>query len=182
MQDDLCANTFFIRGRMIIYFAFAKNKKKYSVLSQIISWAEKISYSHTAIIIHLGDDIHVYESVWPISRKISYSEWVNTYEVKKSYSFGVDCKDLEREMITWLDSHVNKPYSVMQILMIGLAMISAPFAKVISKSKLNGSAFLICTELVGDFMTKFFNADFKMSTQFLKLSQVEEFIKKSKGL
>lgn len=159
---------------MKIYAAFVKNPNPIMIGARAIEWAEKIDFSHTAIILEDNDGlIEVYESVWPKSRKMPMSKWLAHYRLKHIYKFeAVDEKQF-LEMKQFLNDRIGVFYSVWQLVVIGLTFI-APLEKLLTGRVVNGSKRLICTELVGDFFIKFFDCKWFEPTDTISLTETKD--------
>ena len=108
---------------MRIYAAFVKNPSKIMIGARAIEWAEKIDFSHTAIILEDNDGlIEVYESVWPKSRKMPMSEWLCHYRLKHLYKFDVSDENKFSEMKQFLNDRIGVFYSVWQLVVIGFTV------------------------------------------------------------
>lgn len=150
----------------------AKNTLWYGFFDDLLVWAEQTDFSHVAIEI----DGYIYESVFPKSKKIKKSEWLKKYAVIREYSYNIP-----EEMVQYYKSYIEqqllgKPYSKLQILAIGLGMLSFAFDKFISKKSLNNHSYLICTELVGRVLMRMYQIMIE-DIDTLGLKETEGYIK-----
>lgn len=149
--------------------------------SKILRWAEKIPFSHCSIVLEMESGrAEVYESVWPKSRKIDYKEWLKHYTVVEIIEFPIEDYGQLYAMKFFLKSKLRKWYSLGQIIIMGLGILSTPLNKWLSKYRWNGSRALVCTELVGDHMIKFYGATWEESTDTISLKETRDEILKTK--
>lgn len=155
--------------------------KRNVIGSKILQWAEKIPFSHVSIAIEIDTcRKEVYESVWPKSRMIDFKEWLTHYEVVEQYEFPIEDFGQLYAMKFFLKSKLRKWYSLGQILIMGIGFLSTPLNKWLSSKRWNGSRALVCTELVGDFMQKFYGATFPETTDTISLSETKAEVLKVK--
>lgn len=167
---------------MIISVVFVANKNPWMIGDDIIKWAEHLDYSHTAIIVHNERGSFVYESAFPRFKKTPLLEWEEHYEIKEKFNFEISESKTQQDILDFCDDCVGIPYSVFQLVIIGVGILSAPFGKLIGDSYGTGSKYLICTEFVGLFMERFFNVKWDTSPDLLKLRVVREETKRLKGV
>jgi hypothetical protein len=149
---------------MKIHFVFCYNISWYAFLSPIFSRLEGlVRISHFAIILEneFGKKT-VYESVFPRTRKIDFDEWKKKYEMRKLFTFGGP-REKQFEVFEWLEAQKGKHYPFSQLFFILFAMINKCFENISFGWVLNGSQWLICTELGSRFIDKFFVTDVKES-------------------
>ena len=154
-----------------IAFCFAKPRSKWAIGSYILRWACGTKFSHCAIYI----DGFMYESVWPKSRKIYFTEWDKKYSLEFWYPILLNenrvsliKQDLE-EMV-----EEDRGYSVFQLFVIGLGFVNASLNKFLSRIHWNGKEHQICTELMADIMQNHFNYDFKQNLDNISLQEAFE--------
>lgn len=161
---------------------FCKSKSKWMHGGKLLMWAEKIPFSHAAVLI---EDQHghqvVYESVWPKSRKMTLKEWEKHYQCVESYSFPIASMSDLHQMKFFMKSKLNKWYSVLQLAWIGVGMFINPLEKIVSTRPVNGSKHLICTELTGDFFAKFYGCKWLESTDTISLTETRNEIQRVWG-
>jgi hypothetical protein len=134
---------------------FAKQKSKLMFLSKVIEKVENLPVSHCAIVC----DGVVFESTWPKSKICPLVEWLEQYEIV----FSFDARENLSEIRGWFFRNCLKPYSLKQLFVMALTYVSAPLKLAFEKMQWNGSKALVCTEVVGMFLTDFYGYDFKES-------------------
>lgn len=167
---------------MFVTVVFCKPKNPLLILSPVIRWAEGLGFSHSAVVVHSPEGSFVYESTWPRMKKTDLLKWEENYTIVEKYVFAVDDPAFEKDIVRYCDSWIGVAYSMWQLVLIAVAMISAPMEKLVGRSKWNGSRFLICTEFVGNFLERFFGVKFEVDTDLLKLRTLRDTVKKLKGV
>jgi len=155
------------------YLCFFKNKNPLYFFARIIEWVDKTNYSHCEIVKVVDDnwgEAISYGSVFPKSRKIKLSVFKKKYELKKAIPLVVKTEHAE----SVLEVLLGKPYSVAQIILAGLKILTKGYFKSLSRVKLNLSKSLICTELVGIFMQEACGLRFDISPEVLSLNDCEQ--------
>lgn len=151
----------------------SKSKAWWNFLGKFIMKAEGTPYSHFAIVKHEELDSPVFEAVWPKSKKSWYSDWIKKHEVVKSVT--LDVMSAERvDVHLWLHEQMNKPYSLFQLVFIYLDLTNKTFKRMFRVQEINGQKELICTELTGLFLEKFFNVNFTESEDMWSLLDIEQ--------
>lgn len=151
---------------------FSKKKSGITIGSKLIMYVEEISFSHVSIEVN-G---HVYESVWPKSRKISLSNWEKKYQSVETVEIETTLFQddlLEQDM----SEMIGVRYSIMQLFWIGVGILFEPISAYISERNLNGSRFLICTEFVGSILENHFDVEFKEQKDMLSVGDVYKYAK-----
>lgn len=166
---------------MKCYAVFVSNKRKLFFGDDIIKLVEGIKFSHCAIILEDKDGTtFVYESVWPRSRKINFIDWGKHYQIEEMFQFEVKSYQKFTAMKIYLESKLRVWYSTLQLFIIALAYVEA-FKKLFTFGSVNGSKYLICTEIVGDFFAKFYDAKFSEPTDTIDLRETYAEIKRIWG-
>jgi hypothetical protein len=164
---------------MKIYAVFASNRRPLAIGGKLLQWAECIPFSHCAVM--LEDEygtVTVFESVWPKSRKIKIEEWLDHYKIEESFDFPIHDIIMYRGLNLYLRGKLRRWYSTLQLVWIGIGLFIKPLNKVISKTKVNGSKHLICTEMTGDVFKRFYGASWNESTDTISLTETRDEIKR----
>lgn len=146
------------------YVLFAHRINWWAFVTSIFEVVEKSNYSHCAI--YYNDTI--YEAEFPASRKLSYTKWLKPYEEKLSFKMPVNNPD---EAIKFLDSLLGKPYSITQLILVGLRRL-LPNSKLLDKLTLNKIKHLDCSEFVALFQEKFCGVKYDISLDAVGLVEV----------
>lgn len=169
---------------MKVYAVFCSNKNPLSLGGKLLRWAEKITFSHCAVLLEdaSGHSV-IYESVWPKSRKMNFEKWLDYYKIEEIYQFPIpgrnsDAGSTYLGMKFYLKGKLRKWYSIRQLFWIGVGLFIKPLSKAISSNKINGSKHLICTELQGDFFKHFYGAKWNESTDTISLVETRDEIKR----
>ena len=150
----------------------SKNTKWYGFFDDLLIIVERIDFSHVALEI----DGYVYESVWPMSRRIKKEEWLKKYQIIREYDSNMPY-NLENAYINYIEeSLLDKPYSAMQIIVIGLGMINKSIDVFFRKKELNNKKYLICTELVCRVLSKMYSVSIE-DVETMGLRETESLIK-----
>jgi hypothetical protein len=166
-----------------LYVVFARNKKWWAILSDIICLAEHVDYSHAAIMLHNSATNYsmIYESKFPKGRAINLMDWLKEYEIKEVFLID-DNFDVTSKEYYDLISMVRRPYSILQLVLIGLGIICLPFGRISAHAKINGNRAKICTELVATFLSRAYGVILKKSPDMMGLKDtfnlVKDFINK----
>jgi hypothetical protein len=112
--------------------------------------------SHFSVGVSGSDDIYVYEAVIPRSRVVPMKSWLGHNKVKVNYMFQVP-KEIEADVIRFLDSLIRVPYSVPQLILIFLCKMLFPTNILLKGAIINHERALICTEVGSRFIEKFMN-------------------------
>lgn len=138
---------------------------------QLGSWVirkfDGSSGSHVSVFLETYAGIKVYESVWPMSQKLTHAAWSKHNEFVKEYVFEVLHTD-QLTVLEFLETCVNKPYSVPQ-----LALIAADYFVPVSYKNINGQTYLICSELAADVLLRFCGAKFDECTDTIGVLDIE---------
>jgi hypothetical protein len=170
-----------------LYVLFAKNKRWWAILSDIIRLVERVDYSHAAIMLHntATNQSTIYESRFPRGRSIDLIDWLKEYEIKEVFLID-DNFDVTSEKYYDLISMVRKPYSILQLLLIGLGIICLPFGRISAHAKINGNRAKVCTELVATFLSRAYGVRLKKSPDMMGLRDtlilVDEYIESKKRI
>jgi hypothetical protein len=141
----------------------------------LIKWVTGKKYSHCAILIRGDHDVDwVYESVFPVSRKIRFLDWHKKYDVYWVYTL-VDEMGMENN----LDPLVGMRYSIKQLLMIYAQIIFEKIGITVLFNNLNNN-HLICSELIGIYLVNHHGVDFKESSDTLGLDEIEKALERLK--
>jgi hypothetical protein len=147
----------------------AKRDQWYAIGSKLLRWFEDVPFSHCAIEI----DGLIYESVYPESRVMRKSDWLARYSIVESFEKEIS-EELADEMEQWLsDRMLGKRYSVWALFVIAFTMSSKAIESSIIGREFDGSRSLICTELVGLWMIKFFNKKWYEMPDWLSLKDIQ---------
>lgn len=157
---------------MKISFIYAFNPSPAAIGAKIIRYVQNTDVSHSAIMITVGDNNHIYESIWPRSRKIKFEDWSHKYQIKRTYTFEVP-EHLQANILIDLEDMMGKIYSIPQILLILFTTSCKLFGKVARHWILNGRHELICTEIQGMIIEEYTVLDFNESLDGVDLNDVE---------
>lgn len=140
---------------MVLRFYYANPKAGYKqILSKIMQIGENVDFGHVAIGIEAFGENVVYEAVMPRIRKLSFAEWSTHYEVVRECQWTVP-EHLRLAVISHLENQVGVPYSLMQILVIGLTCVFKPLDFVFKTVIINQAKAQICVELLSRFAARF---------------------------
>jgi hypothetical protein len=154
------------------YILFAHRINWWAFVTNIFEVVEKTDFSHCCVYYN-G---FIYEAEFPASRKIDYSKWKKPYEEKLCYHMPVSDKP---SAVLFLESLTGKPYSITQLILIGLRKLfpNRQFLKTISLNKLKS---LDCTEFVALFQIAFCGAKYDVSMDAVDLNEVRSLCEKIK--
>ncbi len=140
---------------MKLAFLFCNPKSKWKRPgSWIIRKLDGSPCSHVAVSVTIQGHTHVFESVSPNSRNIPLADWLEQYSLEYAYDFEVpDFKQFD--VLSFLESTTERPYSYGQIVLIGLTKIFLPLQFLLRGAILNHERALICTEVISLFVEKF---------------------------
>lgn len=152
----------------MIKILLPKNTAWWAFLSPLFMKFNKVDFSHCS----LQFDFMVYESEWPMGRKIERTKWSKNYKVV--HEFNLPYKDQEQleQMYQWLEIAINRPYSLWQIVAIGVGLLSSKLRSFLFGKDVNGSSSLVCTELVAEFYKIFYSYDFKKNNDYVDLADI----------
>lgn len=140
---------------MILRFYYAKPTAGYKKLfSTIMQIGENVDFGHVAVGLETFAGNTVYEAVMPKTRKLSFAEWTTHYEVVREVQWTVP-NHLQALVREYLEGIVGIPYSLLQILVIGLTCIFKPLDFVFKAAIINQAKAQICTEVLSRFAEKF---------------------------
>lgn len=162
---------------MTLRFYFSNTTSWYKKLGAwLIQGVEKTSYSHFAIGLDNGKEEIIFESVVPKSRRIKKTEWLRCEEIIKQYTFIVP-RTTFYEMDVFLNSQMNKWYSLSQCFWIGVMLIFK-IKKWFNRNsiQLNGKHHLICTELGYLFCREFFHKVPNLNEDYFDLKEMQNLI------
>ena len=146
----------------------AKRKQWYAIGSLILRTVEQMDFSHCAIEI----DGLIYESVYPYSRMMKKEQWLKKYEIVHSFEKNIS-DELADLMEVWLSNEMmNKEYSIAQLFLIGVTICSKALEKTLIGIEVDGNRRVICTELVGLWLSKFFNKKWTERQDWLSLKDI----------
>jgi hypothetical protein len=128
----------------------------------------KVDFSHCSF----QFDTLIYESEWPSGRKIEKSKWLKTYKPIHEFSLPYKSQDQLEEMRQWLEIAIHRPYSIWQLVAIGVGLMSSKLRHFLFGHDVNGSSALICTELVAEFYRIFYGYDFKKNNDYVDLADI----------
>lgn len=156
------------------YAAFFQNRNKLNPFAWAIRLVEKRPSSHIEILEVVDNDLqnaNCYGSVFPKSRSIKFHEMNKGYELMSMIP--LDLKVPLDVAYTILQSNLGKPYSLGQILLIGLKIVFLAQSKWFSDIKLNLSKYQVCTEFAGIFMRDACNYELPCSPEMMSLDECE---------
>jgi hydrogenase maturation factor len=168
---------------MLVTIHFAKRIKGVNVGARLIEWAQDTNFSHTAIeLLETPEgESWVFESVYPKSRRLAKKDWIKKYESVESYSFIIDDPKVRYEMRETLYKNLNVPYSIGQIILIGVGLAIKMIEKLINKITLNAKKYMICSEYSSEALFVL-GAQFKDSSDLIDLLDCRDEARKLKGL
>ena len=67
----------------------------------------------------------------------------------------------------------HRSYSLLQLVAIGVGIISPRLRKWLFSKSINGSGSIICTEFVGEFLMHFYGYDFGKPNDFIDLVDIK---------
>lgn len=140
---------------MIVKFYFADSTHAYKLPGTLaIKFFDGAISGHFAIGLETYGEEHVYESLFPKSRKLPISEWLKDYKIIKQHQFFVP-NHLQYKVLEWLEGTVNIRYSVEQIFFIGLCILFKPLDYLLNTAVINHKKALICSETGSRFVDRF---------------------------
>lgn len=155
---------------MKIYFLFVRNTKPWAILSPVFEYIDGVDFSHCEIgIANLDqqeDQATIYGAEFPVSRKINFKTWSETYQIKHMVSVTESDPIRILAMNQWLESKLKKPYRIIQLFMIAANKLSRGWLTRNYRGKLYG---FVCTEFLGEFMIEFYKADFHKDKELIDL-------------
>lgn len=168
---------------MLLTYHFAKRIKGIKIGAKLIEWGQNTKFSHCAveIIEHPEGDAWIFESVYPKARRVPLGEWLKTYKPVESYSFIIDDPILAQNIKNKLYANLHKPYSVLQLVVIGVGIALKLLEKAINKITLNAKKYSICSEYMAEVQAEQ-GAKFDESVDLIDLLDVQAQAKKLKGL
>ena len=150
----------------------AKNTLWYGFFDDILIAVENTNFSHVAIEI----DGYIYESCFPKSRRIKKNEWLKKYQIIRQYNHNLPY-NIETMYIKYMEENLlGKPYSMGQILAIGLGMLNKSIDSFFKKKDLNNTRYLICTELVCRVLSRMYSVQIE-DVETMSLVETENLIK-----
>lgn len=152
------------------YAVFFKNKNPFYVFARLIEWVDGTDFSHCEIVKVVDDnwaEAICYGSVFPESRSILLKEMVEHYEIKVIVPLLVKVKNPD----VILTALMNRSYSLVQILLIGIKILTGSSISWLPYVKVNLSKILICTEAVSLFMQEACQYKFEESPEMLSVEE-----------
>lgn len=129
---------------------FSKNRHWWALGSRFLMWVEGVPFSHVSLSLFIPGgymyEPQIFESVYPRSRKITYSEWIKKYHPVKEFEFTVGNEAYE--MFSKLHNLLDRKYSVWQLVKIGMQLIAKGFNKSLFSKDWGCEKHQICTEFV----------------------------------
>ena len=141
------------------------------ILSNFIMDVENTDFSHIAI--SYGGT--VFHAKFPKFKEESWSRFESYYSVVNTYSFNVP-ENKEDSLFDYLRDQVGKNYSILQLFLIGVGLLSGSLNKYISSVRLNGKKRVICSEAAAQIMIKFFGVNFMESIDTIGLRDVQSML------
>lgn len=148
---------------------FLRNKDPKAFIAKAIRDIEGLSWNHVEILRRddsTGEAIS-YGSVYPYSRKIPLEQLKERYEVE--FEVYLNPKEDVRICDLKLETMLNKPYSQLQIFLIGLSLFCQSWIPFV---KPNLTDKLICVELLGEFLIDCCHIKLPKSQEMLTLRDV----------
>lgn len=133
--------------------------------------AENTDFSHVAI----SFGAFVYHAKWPKFKVQTWSSFQSEYKVVKQYAFAVP-EHKELSVLNYLEDQVGKKYSILQLIVIGLGLLSKSVERRLRKQKINGHKRLICSEAAATLMTICFGVNFMESVDTIGLRDVQSML------
>lgn len=136
----------------MIYIITSNNRNWWAKLGvTALRIIEGTKFSHVSLAFNIGGEVKVAESVFPRFRFAKLHEWQKSYRPVTYYSLKVT-DDQFNAILAYAASNDSRPYSVFQIINIGLKRVLPFFAR-----GLNHERSLICSEFVARAVSKAFN-------------------------
>lgn len=142
--------------------------RKFNILSWMIKWFEKSTFSHSFICI---DHKVVFHATGDGVNLMPLSKFLERSKVQKQYFFKLDPYQ-EMRFDGFIKGCIGKEYSQAQLLLI---VAEKYFGLINPKS--NGFRKYICSELVADVMSYVFNWKFSEPHDFITPKELEAFLK-----
>jgi hypothetical protein len=161
-----------------VAFVFAKNTKSWAIISPLIEKVQETDFSHCEIMIMGENDMILYGSEFPRSRKKPLNKWSEVYRIQHLMVLKEDNQEKLNEMQAWLENQMGVIYGVPQLFAILVGYIWPGLRKRLFKERLNGAHQLICSELLGDFMHKYYGVTFDKTSDLIDLNDVFKAAKK----
>lgn len=124
---------------MKVRVCFGYFKPWWGIVSKIIRKVEGLPYSHSWL---ETDSSLVFEAVYPAVHVVSVSEHRKKYELVTFFEFNVNSETFYKSA----EEHIGKPFSMLQLVWVGLTYSAKAIAKLLSRNKLNGRRSFICAE------------------------------------
>lgn len=168
---------------MIVTFHFSKKINGWVFGSKFIMWVEGSDYSHCATEIQMDPDAEpfVYEAVYPKSRRLLKSAWLQHAQPVHSIPFLVTNEAKKEEIINILHDNLDKGYSVAQLIVISIGMFFKTIQKAVDKIILNSNRYLICSEYQS-LALRAMGAQFEEPSDSVDLTECYDAAMKLKGL
>jgi uncharacterized protein YycO len=151
------------------YLQLSKSSKWYKLGSPFLMWADGVPFSHCSIL--EAESGLVFESVAPKSRKEPLEEWLKHNTVV--YSVEVSASD---ESLLWLNLQLGRPYSLRQLVAIECQKLF----KRLKIKLVNGDKALICTELMAQFLLRYFGVQFSKDPDIISLRDIYRVLRRLK--
>lgn len=145
-----------------IYFT---RPRGFSIASLLLKKIQGVPFSHVAI--RAGS--YVYEAKWPFSKRSTVEEFKKKNIIVHAKAISFDKNEGPR-IRKFLDSHLGKFYSPMQLVAIFGDIIKWPFLN--RSAADNGYARLICTELVYLFYQEFMSGEYPEDSDMVDLVEI----------
>lgn len=161
------------------YVGFFKNRDLENLYARAIMDTEGENSNHVEIL-RLDTDKNetiCYGAVYPKSRKINLNDLEKTHELVKVIEVEVEDQIYADFVLTGL---MDKPYSILQPFLIYLRLKIYEWSHWIPFVKLNLTNYLICTELVGEFLIDACGYNLPISQEMLGIRDVREILEKGK--
>jgi len=159
------------------YVGYFKNRDPNNIYAKQIMALEGTDCNHVEIM-RLDTEKNetiCFGAVYPKSRKINLNDLEKTHELMRAVELQVEDQIYADFVLTGL---MDKPYSLMQPLLIYLRMRIRAWSKWIPFVKLNTRSLLICTELVGEFLIDACGFKLPISQEMLGIRDVQEIVGK----
>jgi len=142
----------------------------------LLKWADNVDSGHFAIELSSYSEPLIYESIFPRSIKSRISKWLSHYEIVEEIEIQIP-SDLQGKVYFFLESLLNKPYSIPQIIYIAICIAFKPIDKILNWGILNHEQALICTEYGSRFLEKFIEIEIKESHDKIGLKDMQNYMR-----
>jgi hypothetical protein len=161
------------------YVGFFRNRDSENIYARTIMQTEGEDSNHVEILRFDADtnETICYGAVYPKSRKINLNQLEKTHYLVRAIPIEVLDSAYADYVLTGL---MDKPYSFLQPLLIYLRIKIVMWSKWIPFVKLDLTEYLICTELVGEFLIDACGFKLALSQEMLGIKDVREILEKGK--